>query len=87
MLNKIVNHVKFGEGKIVEVIDRSAPSIKYDEKTGEVKTVNSNLPNILIIEFKDGDKRKFQDVALKNEEWFVQEKEVENKEEIEEILE
>lgn len=82
MLNKKVCHVKFGEGKIVEVIDRSAPSIIFDEKTGEVKTVKSNLPNILIIEFKDGNKRQFQDVALKNEEWFIQEKEVENNGEI-----
>ncbi len=81
MKNLLVKHVKFGEGKVVEVIDRSAPSIKYDEKTGEVKTINSNLPNILIIEFKDGTKRQFQDVALENEEWFVQE-EVENKTEI-----
>ena len=81
MLNKNVCHVKFGEGKVVEVIDRSAPSIKYDEKTGEVKTITSNLPNILVIEFKDGNKRNFQDVALENKEWFVQE-EVENKVEI-----
>lgn len=81
MLNKNVCHVKFGEGKVVEVIDRSAPSIKYDEKTGEVKTITSNLPNILVIEFKDGNKRNFQDVALENKDWFVQE-EVENKVEI-----
>lgn len=81
MLNKNVCHVKFGEGKVVEVIDRSAPSIKYDEKTGEVKTITSNLPNILVIEFKDGNKRNFQDIALENKDWFVQE-EVENKVEI-----
>lgn len=81
MLNKNVCHVKFGEGKVVEVIDRSAPSIKYNEKTGEVKTITSNLPNILVIEFKDGNKRNFQDVALENKDWFVQE-EVENKVEI-----
>lgn len=80
MLNKNVCHVIFGEGKVVEVIDRSAPSFKFDEKTGEVKTLNSNLPNILVIEFKDGTRRNFQDVALENNEWFVQE--VENKVEI-----
>lgn len=82
MLNKIVNHVIFGEGKVVEVIDRSAPTIKFDEKTGEIETINSNLPNLLVIEFKDGNKRKFQDVALENEEWFIQEKDVENNNEI-----
>lgn len=81
MLNKNVCHVKFGNGKIVEVIDRSAPSIKIDEKTGEVKTVKSNIPNLLVIEFEDGNKRNFQDIALENEKWFAQEK-VENKGEI-----
>lgn len=81
MKNKIVKHITFGEGKIVEVIDRSSPTFTFDEKTGEVKTVKSNLPNILVIEFKDGVKRNFQDVALENEEWFAQEK-IENKGEI-----
>lgn len=81
MINKNVCHIKFGNGKIVEVIDRSAPSIKIDEKTGEVKTVKSNIPNLLVIEFEDGNKRSFQDVALENEKWFAQEK-VENKGEI-----
>lgn len=82
MVNKNVCHVKFGNGKIVEVIDRGAPTIKFDEKTGEVKTINSNLPNLLVVEFEDGNKRRFQDVALENEEWFVQEKEVKNNNEI-----
>ncbi len=82
MKNLLVTHVIFGEGKVVEVIDRSAPTIKIDETTGEVKSVKSNLPNLLVIEFENGNKRNFQDIALENEKWFVKEKEDENKNKI-----
>lgn len=75
MLKKKVCHVKFGEGKVVEVIDRSAPTIRVNNETGEIETIYSNLPNLLVIEFKDGTKRKFQDVALENKEWFIKEEE------------
>jgi hypothetical protein len=81
MLNKIVNHVKFGEGKIVEVIDRSSPTIVVDNETGEVKTVKSSLPDLVIIEFKDGIQRKFQDVALEDSNYFIKE-EIKNNGEI-----
>lgn len=73
MLNKNVCHVKFGEGKVVEVIDRSAPTIRVNNETGEIETIYSNLPNLLVIEFKDGTKRKFQDVALEDSKYFIKE--------------
>lgn len=76
MLNKNVCHVIFGEGKVVEVIDRSSSSIVIDNETGEVKTIKSNLPDLLVIEFEDGSKRKFQDLALKNPKFFIQKEEI-----------
>lgn len=75
MENLLVKHVIFGEGKVVEVIDRSAPTIRINNETGEIETIYSNLPNLLVIEFEDGNKRKFQDVALENKEWFIKEEE------------
>ena len=75
MKNLLVKHVVFGEGKVVEVINRSAPTIRVNNETGEIETIYSNLPNLLVIEFKDGTKRKFQDVALENKEWFIKEEE------------
>lgn len=73
MKNEIVKHVIFGEGKIVEVIDRSSPTITVDNETGEIKTTKSNTPDLVVIEFKDGIKRKFQDVALKDSKYFIKE--------------
>lgn len=81
MKNEIVKHVIFGEGKIVEVIDRSSPTIVVDNETGEVKTVKSSLPDLVVIEFKDGVKRSFQDVALEDSKYFIKE-EVKNNGEI-----
>lgn len=73
MKNEIVKHVIFGEGKIVEVIDRSSPTITVDNETREIKTIKSNTPDLVVIEFKDGIKRKFQDVALKDSKYFIKE--------------
>lgn len=73
MKNEIVKHVIFGEGKIVEVIDRSSPTITVNNETGEIKTTKSNTPDLVVIEFKDGIKRKFQDVALKDSKYFIKE--------------
>ena len=73
MKNEIVKHVIFGEGKIVEVIDRNSPTITVDNETGEIKTTKSNTPDLVVIEFKDGSKRKFQDVALKDSKYFIKE--------------
>lgn len=57
MLNKEVKHLKFGKGKVVEVIDRVG------------------LPNLLKVEFENGEIKFFQDVALKNSKWFELESE------------
>lgn len=76
MKNEIVKHVIFGEGKIVEVIDRSSSTITVDNETGEIKTIKSNTPDLVVIEFKDGIKRKFQDVALKDSKYFIKEESI-----------
>lgn len=78
MLNKEVVHVKFGKGKVVEVIDRSG-SYDFDKETGEVVFKKTGLPNLLKVEFESGEVKTFQDVALTNPKWF----ELENEEVIE----
>lgn len=69
MLNKEVVHIKFGKGKVVEVIDRSG-SYDYDKETGEVVFKETKLPNIIKVEFENGEVKSFQDVALTNPKWF-----------------
>ena len=72
MLNKSVIHNTFGKGTIIDIIDRSASKIHIDEN-GEVKTIESELPNILVIEFDSGTVAQFHESALKNPRWFIQE--------------
>ena len=78
MKNLLVKHVVFGEGKVVEVIDRSG-SYDFDKETGEVVFKKTGLPNLLKVEFESGEVKTFQDVALTNPKWF----ELENEEVIE----
>lgn len=74
MLNKEVVHVKFGKGKVVEVIDRTG-SYNFDKETNEVVFKKTGLPNLLKVEFENGEIKTFQDVALKNPKWFELESE------------
>lgn len=74
MLNKEVVHVKFGKGKVVEVIDRSG-SYDFDKETGEVVFKKTGLHNLLKIEFENSEVKTFQDVALTNPKWFELESE------------
>lgn len=74
MLNKEVVHVKFGKGKVVEVIDRSG-SYDFDKETGEVVFKKTGLPNLLKVEFENSEVKTFQDVALTNQKWFELESE------------
>lgn len=74
MLNKEVVHVKFGKGTIVEIIDRSS-SYDYDKDTGEVIVKETTLPNLIKVEFENGEAKTFQDVALTNPKWFKLENE------------
>lgn len=74
MLNKEVKHLKFGKGTIVEVIDRSG-SYDYDKETGEVVFRETGLPNLIKIEFEDGEVKSFQECGLENSKWFEVEEE------------
>lgn len=75
MLNKEVKHLKFGKGKVVEVIDRSG-FYDFDKETGEVAYKETGLPNLIKIEFENGEVKSFQECGLENPKWF----ELENKE-------
>lgn len=57
MLNKEVKHLKFGKGKVVEIIDRVG------------------LPNLLKVEFENGEIKIFQECGLENPKWFELESE------------
>lgn len=81
MLNKEVVHVKFGKGKVIEDIDRSG-SYDFDKETGEVVFKKTGLPNLLKVEFENGEVKTFQDVALTNPKWFELE-ELESEEAVE----
>lgn len=74
MLNKEVKHLKFGKGTIVEVIDRSS-SYEYDKETGEVVFIKTGLPNLIKVEFENGEVKNFQECALENANWFETEEE------------
>ena len=74
MLNKEVKHLKFGKGTIVDVIDRSG-SYDYDKETGEVLFKKSGLPNLIKVEFENGEVKDFQECALDNSNWFEIEEE------------
>jgi hypothetical protein len=69
MLNKKVKHLKFGKGTIVEVIDRSG-SYDYDKETGEVVFKKTGLPNLVKVEFENGEVKSFQECALEDPKWF-----------------
>lgn len=69
MINKEVKHLKFGKGTIVEVIDRSS-SYDYDKETGEVVFIKTGLPNLIKVEFENGEVKNFQECALENSNWF-----------------
>lgn len=69
MLNKEIKHVKFGKGKVVEVIDRSG-SYDYDKETGEVVFIKTGLPNLIKVEFENGEVKSFQECGLENPKWF-----------------
>lgn len=69
MLNKEVKHLKFGKGTIVEIIDRSS-SYDYDKETGEVIFKKTGLPNLIKVEFENGEVKSFQECALGNSNWF-----------------
>lgn len=79
MLNKEVKHLKFGKGTIVEVIDRSG-SYDYDKETGEVVFRETGLPNLIKIEFENGEVKSFQECGLENPKWFEFEVEEETEE-------
>ena len=76
MLNKEVKHLKFGKGTIVEAIDRSG-SYDYDKETGEVVFRETGLPNLIKIEFENGEVKSFQECGLKNSKRFEVEEESE----------
>lgn len=75
MENKIVNHVIYGKGTVVTVTERNDPIYTTDEN-GETKVIAIHkLCSIVEVQFEDGTIKRFQEHALKEPKWFVQDSE------------
>jgi hypothetical protein len=73
MENKIVNHVVYGKGTVLEVIERNDPIYVQDaDGTNRIAAMHK-IESLVSIKFEDGTIRQFQDRALKEPKWFIQE--------------